>query len=247
MYIKKLLVKVKAILKSSSFTNSVSRFFYGFMPLHLKERVSGLSQNPYSDVENNNKIIFVHVPKCAGNAIMKSLFGVKGQGHNKLSDYYQYDKDRFRDFYKFSIVRDPVSRFISAYDYLIQGGMGSYDKQFRDEILVSFRDIDAFVEKLEEDPKFRKKVMSWTHFIPQSEFYDVDGVLALDFLACYDSLDVAYDFLKSKLGVNEQTGLQKVNVTKGGLSKISPKVQDFVKKNYDKDFIYYEKAKNTIS
>lgn len=71
---------------------------------------------------NNNNFAFIHVPKSAGSSVVKWLTdNIPGadimRGHPSLSMM----KERWEINESFAIVRNPWSRAISAYFYLLQG------------------------------------------------------------------------------------------------------------------------------
>jgi hypothetical protein len=71
-------------------------------------------------MERNNdlKILFCHIPKCAGTNVNFCL-------QKKLNSCYewyvhrilQYEMEKYKNYYKFSVVRDPIERLVSLYFY----------------------------------------------------------------------------------------------------------------------------------
>ena len=65
-------------------------------------------------------ILFCHIPKCSGTNLNEYL-------SEKFKDNYewyihrilQYDIDKYSNYYKFTIIRDPIERLISLYFYQI--------------------------------------------------------------------------------------------------------------------------------
>ena len=59
------------------------------------------------------KLIFLHIPKCAGQSI-ESAFGIRHEHrHHKRNDL----PDDWRDYLRFTFVRHPISRFLSACNF----------------------------------------------------------------------------------------------------------------------------------
>ena len=59
------------------------------------------------------KLIFLHIPKCAGQSI-ESALGIRHEhSHHKRHDL----PEDWRDYLRFTFVRHPVSRFLSACNY----------------------------------------------------------------------------------------------------------------------------------
>jgi chondroitin 4-sulfotransferase 11 len=70
-----------------------------------------------SNVNLGKGFIFIHVPKTAGTSIYNAL-GID-KSHHKFLTYYKemIDGDVFGSLKTFAFVRDPLSRFLSLYNY----------------------------------------------------------------------------------------------------------------------------------
>lgn len=142
------------------------------------------------------KTVFVHIPKTAGQSI-ESVFleahgltwetraelllypnndpakGPERLAHLYAQEYLSYGyltENEFRDFFKFSIVRNPYSRIVSAFN-------------FRPH---DFKQIREFVESARDDNRndFRR------HVTPQVKFLtnDVNGTIVVDNIIRYEDL-----------------------------------------------------------
>lgn len=66
---------------------------------------------------HERKLIFIHIPKNAGTSIIKAM-GVENIFMDKTIEEYKEHYDEYWDKYKkFTVVRDPIDRFISAYKF----------------------------------------------------------------------------------------------------------------------------------
>jgi len=68
----------------------------------------------------DKKILFIHIPKCAGTSIAKLLDWsvVWGDRHRPLQSYTEeYSEDFLESCFKFTIVRNPWDRMVSWYFY----------------------------------------------------------------------------------------------------------------------------------
>ncbi|GAJ30602.1 sulfotransferase family 2 domain-containing protein [Acidomonas methanolica] len=69
-----------------------------------------------------SRTLFIHVPKNAGTSINALLYG-RVMRHETARYYHHVAPDLFRpDIVRFAIWRDPVERFLSAYDFARRGG-----------------------------------------------------------------------------------------------------------------------------
>lgn len=68
------------------------------------------------------KIIYIHIPKCAGTSFKKHFIAF---GHKTLLEIS--DKVNIKDYTLLTVVRNPYDRFISAFYYLKNNG--SFDKK----------------------------------------------------------------------------------------------------------------------
>ena len=66
---------------------------------------------------HKRKLIFVHIPKNAGTSIMKSMGVENIFGDKNIEEYKKHYKNYWNVYKKFTVVRDPIDRFISAYKF----------------------------------------------------------------------------------------------------------------------------------
>ncbi len=194
----------------------------------------------YSDVENKHKVIFVHIPKTGGNAIVESLFGVSPKGHKRLEKYYQANRGKFREYYKFTVVRNPYDRFESAFYYLKKGGISIYDRRVFIDYLKDINDINDFVTKLVNSPALYNTVFNYIHFKPQ--YYFLDGEIrekSMDYIGKIETLTKDYEIIARELG-KTCSNLKKRNVNKSKSQvEMTQRTKDFIYDNYKKDFIVF--------
>ena len=78
----------------------------------------------------NEKLIFIHVPKTGGTFVERKLAKLKNKVFGGHSNYIHFkNKIKSIDNYNiFSIVRNPYDRLISAYFYFIKPERCKYDK-----------------------------------------------------------------------------------------------------------------------
>lgn len=155
--------------------------------------------------------IFIHIPKTAGVAVSKSLFG-HFMDHATLDWYLKnYHYSTVKKYFKFAFVRNPWDRLYSAYSFLKKGGMYPVDKAFYDQELSHLNCFEAFVmEWLSEE-----KLYSFVHFIPQHLFITpltLHFDIRMDFLGRFENIKQDFSYVCTRLGMDERQ-LLKVNVT----------------------------------
>ena len=235
------LINAKEYIKKSAVLEKTSRLFFEKIPVIERERMARASVNPFSPLEDQNKFIFIHVPKNAGNGIIRSLCGCKATGHNPIGSYKTYDSNKFSSYFKFGVVRNPWDRVVSAFHYLRGGGMGLYDNEFHNKYLARYRDFNEFVCAL-NDMALAKKILKWTHFIPQSYFLNIDNSLGVDYLIRYESLSEGYMHIAKKLGSESQLAIFNKSDRFDYKSYYSRETKEIIRKlySYDIDFFKYE-------
>ena len=82
---------------------------------------------------HKHRFIFIHVPKCAGSSISLNLLGYQ-VGHTPYKTYEALLGKDLRHYFTFSIVRDPLIRFWSAYNFIEKGGITSDDKVYQSNL-----------------------------------------------------------------------------------------------------------------
>lgn len=165
-----------------------------FIPPHHRENFINYIKNPYSKWEDDAKVIFVHVPKAAGKAISYSLLGApNGTGHAKLR-IYERSSMKYNLYFKFTFVRNPWDRLVSAFFYMKNFDEGSNDRDFFDRYVGQDVSFEEFVIRL-KNKDFRSRCLRWEHFTPQCEFLkNSRGEIQLDFIGRVEN--ISEDFIK---------------------------------------------------
>ena len=117
---------------------------------------------PYTAEHDKRKALFIHIPKAAGTSVSVALFG-RGHGHLTARRYRFANKKKFNSYFKFTITRHPVGRFVSAFNYLKSDKCSPSDKKWAKCYLSSISDINQFCERLSSDPQFERSVFQFVH------------------------------------------------------------------------------------
>tara|TARA_Y100000015_G_scaffold27429_1_gene26580 strand:+ start:581 stop:1189 length:609 start_codon:yes stop_codon:yes gene_type:complete len=66
---------------------------------------------------HERRLIFIHIPKNAGTSVIKAM-GVENMYMDKtIEEYKEYYSEYWDKYKKFTVIRDPIDRFISAYKF----------------------------------------------------------------------------------------------------------------------------------
>lgn len=155
----------------------------------------GYSYKPFDDTGS----IFVHIPKCAGVSMCRALFGGLAGGHTTLEEYLTiFEPKRIRNYFKFTVVRNPWDRVVSSYFFLKSGGFNEKDRLWSEKELAGFSSFDSFVRNWLN----RTNIWKWAHFNPQY-FYMLDKreKVHLDFVGLFENLESDFSHISRQLGL----------------------------------------------
>lgn len=161
---------------------------------------------------HKKKCIFIHIPKAAGISISKSLFDNLGGGHTTLSRYELiFKKEIFEEYYKFTFVRNPASRLLSAYNFLTRGGINDQDGPWAKININKYKTFDDFMLNW-----FNKEnIWTFVHFKPQVHFLkNRKGLIDINFIGKHETIGNDYKHLTKHLNID---------VTLEHLNKSGPK------------------------
>ncbi|WP_416307635.1 sulfotransferase family 2 domain-containing protein [Neptunicella sp. SCSIO 80796] len=180
---------------------NANRFFrqsYHTQSQYLRQRTNcdpdANSLHPF----DKTRSIFVHIPKCAGISVNHTLYGNLAGGHKTLDQYLRIFEPRLvLSYFKFSIVRNPWDRLVSAYHFLQKGGANNEDRDWFTRHLIQYPTFDSFVRGWLN----AKNARSWYHFRPQVDYLlDSSGKVSLDFIGHFENLHDDFAYIAKKLG-----------------------------------------------
>jgi chondroitin 4-sulfotransferase 11 len=151
---------------------------------------------------------FFHIPKAAGTSICMALFGYQ-VGHLNFNRLYNSNPKKAMTYYKFTFVRNPWDRLISAYHFLLSGGMNANDMNWGQHNLTNYIDFNDFVKNWLNE----KNINTYVHFIPQHRFLESSNrIIKVDFVGKTETLNRDIEIVSNKLG--KQIFLEKINESK---------------------------------
>lgn len=157
-------------------------------------------RNPYKPINDRYKMIFIHIPKCGGISIENALFQKK-IGHSKIWIYKAFDKKKFKQYYKFTFVRNPWDRLVSAFFFLKAGGRNPKDTEWARKYIYKYDSFENFVLSL-KNKKVRKIILNHQHFRPQHQYIiDENGRIPFDFIGRIEHFENDFETIKAQLGL----------------------------------------------
>lgn len=187
------------------------------------------------------KCIFIHIPKTAGTSIEQFL---KDDGKNHI-DYLGVRNNRsmhhytatdlkrelpvlFNTYYKFSIVRNPYDRLLSAYYWTPIPDVGYKSGKTKVEFL-------NYVSRVVKNNKYYDNIYN-DHFMPQYMFI-YNNKLLVDNIFKYEDLEWVVSFLKKKLDIKKEFPL--LNKSKIKKDFWNDNQKERIYKLYHQDFFLF--------
>lgn len=150
------------------------------------------------DKSHQYKCIFVHIPKCAGISVGQNLFG-RCVAHSTITDYQiMFGEKIFKEYFKFTVVRNPWDRLVSAFHYMKAGGFDKHDADWANKHLAPFSEFDQFVNHLDTHREF----LRWHMIAPQCLWLKTpNGKIPFDYIGKLESLDHDINTIRSSLNL----------------------------------------------
>jgi hypothetical protein len=198
-------------------------------------------------VDEDKKFALIHIYKNASIS-MRNALGMRGK-------YYNYDDIKDLDITTICIIRNPMKRIVSSYQYLLR----LEDNGFINKHPVHItKETDFF----KEQENIIKSFLLFLDYIEEHGFYDavtlpqttflLDRGLTIneiDEVMIQERLDKDFDLFKSKYGIDVE--INSDNTSDGEVSKMineyidnNMDLQKRIIKLYEEDFTLYEKLKS---
>jgi len=185
---------------------------------------------------SKRKVIFIHVPKSAGVALSNALYG-RSLGHIPFFAMRRFLGASTDEYYFFTYIRDPKSRFVSAVNYArdnwdeIKGSKGLPSKD------VLFGDINniaiSWLEGKSDD--------ELNYIFKTQSFYVENGDNFVN-LFLFENIASSLDFLKKDTGLDIE--IKKMNSSIRKREEISDRADNALRAVYERDYRLYAKVKN---
>jgi len=179
--------------------------------------------------------LLVHIPKTGGTSISRRLYGRNLPHHRAISWQRRFEFD-YDDWCRFAVLREPVSRFLSAWRFTKAGGSSMIlNSRFEMAQLAPMEPLEGLLERFENDPDLLRAVPA---FRPQVEFVtDIEGKMMVDRLFVMDSDEHSSERLAEWLSVEPIPHLNKSAPTSDPLD---PGLEDRIRALYADDLALYQ-------
>jgi len=179
----------------------------------------------------DTRALFVHVPKAAGTSFVEALYGRKDWCHLTASDYEDiHGRNDYEKLIKIAFIRDPFTRFISAYQYLKTSAI-PIDQLWRKHFIDN-KSLDEFISMLVDCDDVNQLTIE--HFRHQSYFVNRE----------IDYIGKKEEYAKSLSEVSDIIGTRieniKRNTSSSGSILLNRKQKRVIESIYSKDFELYE-------
>lgn len=119
-----------------------------------------------------------------------------------MYQYEEWNKGAFNNYFKFTVVRNPLDRLVSAYFFLKDGGRNKHDMAWADKWLGRLQTFEMFCDRLGNDKGYRNQVLNWQHFRPQVSYMkDLRGRINFNYIARLERLDTDFEYIQQQLSV----------------------------------------------
>jgi len=214
------------------YKNKANNNLLEFLVLKLKKTIKPISNFKYLE---RKKCIYIHIPKVAGTSIANTIFELPiYPGHYKWWFYSTYfGKKQFNSMYKFTVVRNPFDRLVSAFEYLSKGGNSPRDKIFQEKFIPEGMSFQLFVEKLHAN----KEMQQWIHLQPQYHFiFDEYEEKMVDDIIKFENFRDGIQVILNRLNITKEMNHAKKSNRKAYSKYYDDKTIFLVAELYNKDF-----------
>lgn len=198
-------------------------------------------KSKWKRLKRRDSLLFFETPRTGSNSIgtVCRNYGIECHGHNRRGNYkFLYDRDDIEGRFVFCVVRNPIERFVSCYNWLNQGGRNKRDKA--DAMKFGpFKGINEFIERNLDmkDPN----ILRQAHFTPMSDYLcDRKGNVIPSLIFKFEELEASQKSVLNLIGSSEiqlpKNHQLSPQMDESSREEIQPRSLALLKKCYFRDF-----------
>jgi hypothetical protein len=195
-------------------------------------------------INHEKKLIFIHIPKNAGTSIIKAM-GVENLFMDKtIKEYKEHYEDYWNEYKKFTVVREPIDRFISAYKFARMDESGWFSATGEEGLekhhhyeLCNEMNINEYISYLYKNPEKFNRWISPQTFIISNE----NGEREIDYYVRYENL---LEDLQ-KIGIDKIEKLNSSKIKDKNIIELTNKSKNKLYEIYDIDYQNFSYIKDT--
>ena len=167
----------------------------------------------YIMINHEHKFIFIHIPKCAGMSIGRTLYNLVDKDPKTYTGFGihhdEFDKKIWKEYFVFTFLRNPLDRLYSQYRYR--------DFLYEHDFEYAVRNMESLYQRNynfvpDENKKGSLESIlthygEWIHLPTQREFLQgkysnkIDKRPYIDFYGKYETLQEDFDYVCEKVGL----------------------------------------------
>jgi hypothetical protein len=164
-------------------------------------------------IDHKHKFIFIHIPKCAGISVGRTLCKLIGKDPNNYEGFKihhdEFDEKIWNEYFVFTFIRNPLDRLYSQYryrnflykhdfEYAVKNMKELYEKHYNFKVDENKTgDLQTILDHYGE----------WIHLPSQKEFLQgkysnqIDKRPYIDFYGKFETLQQDFDYVCEKVGL----------------------------------------------
>lgn len=211
-------------------SNNSRRIYTKIVPLCIRQGLESVLLPSYPKEYDDRQYIFIHIPKTAGKSIISKLHN-RGATHLCYSDYEEILGEKLKNYFIFTVIRDPADRFASAFSYLKAGGNQSKEDKAFAKQWIKNKDLNDFIETSFQHDKVKNSFF----FRSQASFLkNKNGQIAHIKILRLNSLQEDFASISGRLGVSPD--LPYLNKSNSKQNVLSENAKRIIEQTYQEDY-----------
>jgi chondroitin 4-sulfotransferase 11 len=184
-------------------------------------------------ISDKHRVAFIHIPKCAGTSIETYLrnFEFYIKGHYHTTHRKLLENDKYKNYYKFSFVRNPYDKMVSEFKWYTDQSNEWNLRHCREY----YRDVDfkTFVNKF-------LTLHPGDSYHLYSQYSILTPLKGIDFIGRLENLQEHFDIICDKIGIpQQQLPHENKSNHKHYTEYYDDETKEIVAEKYKKDIEYF--------